>query len=375
MPSPQNRPRTGLKFAALAFAFAALILFVSLFPFRFRAPAGVFQTFARSFGFRPDPFDFLANILLYLPIGYFGALSLPRAPRPVRLVVPALLGTLLSFCVEMVQTFDATRRSNIWDLTANSLGTFLGAMAGLFVARPSVFPAVMVMCWTGFRAVSPYVPAAIASETRKLQAAHFSLAWLSVALLLEPLTSPRYRRFAPALLLLFAVGVQFWLSGEFPLAEACGGALAVGLWGAVVWRARWRVPAIAGAIALYVLIDALRPFYFLAHARHFGWIPFLSIIQSNRQSLISSIFAKVFMYGTLLWTLRRAGMTVSKTILAGTCFIFLSRLTQIYIPGRTAEITDTAITLLLGGCLLLMDRASSANGKSDETVTHAADGE
>ena len=324
-----------------------------------------------------DVFDSLANVLLYLPIGYFGALTLQGRCRAVRVALPAVLGSLLSLAVELTQTFAATRRSNVWDLAANSAGSLLGAVAADVFAIASVFPAVMVMCWAGFRVVSRYVPPAMDSESFPLQAAHYALAWLSLPVLIEPLTSPRWRRITPLILFAALMGELFLFGHQRPWAEVCGGALALAAWVLYLWRAEGRFWTAAAAIVLYIAIDALRPFEFLAHPRHFGMIPFLSIIQTVRQALISSIFVKVFMYGTLVWTVHRAGWKISKTTLASTAFILASRLIQVFLPGRSAEITDPLMALLLGGCLVLLGPgpAESALRKGHETITDPAHGQ
>lgn len=358
-------------FAALACAFALLIVFVSLFPFRFRAPVAVWGTFVSSLRLDYDAGDGASNVLLYLPLGFFAALSLPVRAAWGRVALGTLLGGACSLSLELIQTFDGTRAASVWDLVFNTLGALLGAWAGVFIAVEPVFPAVMVLCWLGFRAMTPYVTPAIASEGRAVKAMHFSLAWLAVGLLLEALVAPRFRRWAPALVLVLALALQFRMGEAFPLAEACGGLLAVVLWSAFLWSAGWRARAVAVCIVLYILIDALRPFHFLSAPRHFGLVPFLSIIKSNRESLISTIFAKVFMYGTLLWALRRAGWARRRTVIFAALFILLSRWIQVYLPARTAEITDAVMTLLLAACLILMEEASGGR-ESHESVADAA---
>lgn len=349
-----------------------------MYPFRFRAPAGVFERFLISASFPYDLSDCVSNVLLYLPLGFFAALSLGRRPPHwARITAGTFFGAALSLAVELIQTFDATRASSVWDFSSNTVGALLGAVAGACASVAAVFPAVMVMCWVGFRAMSPFLSPAIATEDRVLKVFHFSLAWLSLCLLLEPIAPARLRRWAPALVLALTLGLQFWFSNAIPLAETAGGVLALLLWSLFLWKSDGRARAAALAIVLYVALDALRPYHFLAVPRHFGWIPFLSIIHDFRTSLVSATLAKVFMYGAMLWTLARAGWPVRRAVFGGTVFVLLLRLIQVYLPGRTAEITDAVMTLLLGACLALMNPPprSSLAGSNHETITNAPHGQ
>jgi len=75
----------------------------------------------------PGRGDIIANVLLYIPLGCFGVLSLPRHLR-LRLLVVVASGTLLSVIVELVQYFDAGRVTSAADVYANSAGTILGGL-------------------------------------------------------------------------------------------------------------------------------------------------------------------------------------------------------------------------------------------------------
>jgi VanZ family protein len=359
-----------LRYAALSCFVAAIILLVSLYPFRFRAPSAPLQILWKSVGYAMDPTDFGANVLLYLPIGFFATLSLPGRSRLVRIALPWLLGTVLSVVIELVQTFDGARAPNLWDCYSNSAGTFLGALAACTASLAAVFPSILVMCWAGFRLISTHFFPAMSSEPRPVQGAQFVFAWLSIALLLESLTTPKRSRSLLALLFASVLAFEIWLGPEFPLAEIAGGFIALLVWSAFLWRVSWRATAIAVLFALYISIDALRPFHFLVTPHRFGWMPFLSFIQSPRESLVSTTFMKVFMYGTLVWTAHRAGWTLVRATLVSTALVFAQRLFQVYLPGRTAEITDPLMVLLMGATLKLMEDVLGL-GKRNEPVADA----
>jgi hypothetical protein len=170
------------------------------------------------------------------------------------------------------------------------------------------------------------------------------------------------------------LGLEALLGPAFPRVEFAGGLIALLVWSAFLWRVNSRTLAIAILFALYVTIDALRPFHFLAAPHHFGLVPFLSLIQSPRESLVSTTFMKVFMYGTLVWTMHRAGWTLRRATLVAAAFVFVQRLAQVYLPGRSAEITDPLMVLLMGATLQLMEDVLGLRER-DEPVADTAHGE
>ena len=73
--------------------------------------------------------EFSANVLMFVPIGLFGALALPRARW---LVVPAAVA--LSAVIEAVQAVDLPARvSTPRDVIANGVGAFIGYLVAKVV--------------------------------------------------------------------------------------------------------------------------------------------------------------------------------------------------------------------------------------------------
>src|SRR5258708_32007229 len=83
----------------------AVILYGSLYPFEFRMPdegPGPVAALLRTWAHRPGRGDFISNVLLYLPLGFFGVLAL-RTALWARLLLVTLLGGALSVSVELTQ--------------------------------------------------------------------------------------------------------------------------------------------------------------------------------------------------------------------------------------------------------------------------------
>ena len=92
----------------------------------------------RSWAKPPAAIDFILNIVLYAPLGAFGALSLSlrRSRRPsLRIGIPTLGAAFLSILIELTQYFDAARITAASDVYANVLGAFIAAVAVVVLFR------------------------------------------------------------------------------------------------------------------------------------------------------------------------------------------------------------------------------------------------
>ncbi|MDQ8020286.1 MAG: VanZ family protein [Moraxellaceae bacterium] len=125
--SPQRLPQ------ALALAYALLTAYACLHPLSGWRSSGV------------GPFDFLTalvppyytkrdllfNVLGFVPLGFTAAAALrPSLKAGWTVVVVSLLCALLSLSVETMQNYLPGRISSNLDLAMNSLGGFIGALAG-----------------------------------------------------------------------------------------------------------------------------------------------------------------------------------------------------------------------------------------------------
>ena len=145
----------------------AAIIYGSLYPFEFRVPAegeGPVSTLLRSWATPSGRGDFLANTLLYMPLGWFGVLSLPRQMSVgLQLVLMILFVTMLSVSIELTQYFAAGRVTAADDVYANLLGAILGGLGATFlsgrrwrvplVAKLSAepIPLALIAAWAGYR--------------------------------------------------------------------------------------------------------------------------------------------------------------------------------------------------------------------------------
>lgn len=151
----------------------AIIVYGSLYPFAFRpADDGIraaLRALLESWADRPGRITFLANILLYMPLGFFAIHALGRrGGAAARMVLITLFGAFLSVSMELLQYFDAGRITDAPDVYANTLGTLIGAAAGSlltesirwsFLSEIAVarVPILLLVAWVGYR-LFPFVP-------------------------------------------------------------------------------------------------------------------------------------------------------------------------------------------------------------------------
>jgi VanZ family protein len=116
----------------------ALIVYGSLYPFRFEGAAGepaaeLLQSLQRGMYLR----DALVNVAFYLPVGACGYLTMRKwRGRFVSFTFAVAAGVLLSLGIEVVQSaYLPTRLASFYDIGTNSLGSFLGAAIAAIYSR------------------------------------------------------------------------------------------------------------------------------------------------------------------------------------------------------------------------------------------------
>ena len=107
-------------------------------------------------------------------------------------------------------------------------------------------------------------------------------------------------------------------------------------------------------LATYLLVERLEPLTFSVHGRQFEWVPFLGFLRGSISVDVLSFLEKSFFYGALIWLMTKIGMRtwVAAPIVGGS--LFLTSVAQLYLPGRSAEITDTLLALAAGAVLSLL---------------------
>jgi len=354
------------------------IVYGSLYPWHFAwhdLPASPLWILLHSWDARlsrRDIADFCVNVALYLPLGMAGYLAF----RKHRIAGPVVIGVLLSATVEMLQLFTPNRHCSTFDLLNNSLGSVAGVLCGRVfenLARPRLealgrwrsvdrSALALLFCWAGSM-LFPLFPITSLPSLRQ-QAVLFAqgpwfpfipffsgaIVWLVCGRLFRA-AGVRSPEFWLALSLLL-VPAQFVIVFRHPapvdfLASITGFLLFFSMGRSRATEKAWAW----GFIALLVL-RGLAPFHFtFTRPQEFNWVPFGPFLAMDWQAGIVVLLGKVFYYGTAVWLVRAAGVRWRVAALSVALVLTALELLQIGLPGRTPEITDPLLALMLGGGL------------------------
>ena len=386
--------------SARAYGFVLLlvvlvILYGSLFPFEFQErsyPGGPLLFFLGTWREWDHRGDLLANILLYLPFGFLTVNALPRRfPGALKFLLAVIAGVVLSTAIEIAQFYDVGRVTSMGDVYANGIGVALGAAAGIVLGASSRWPfvgelaanpteALLLTMFLAYR-LFPYVPVIDlhkywhAVQPMLLQPTlppgeflRYLVTWLFVAAVVHVLYG--FRRF----LLLFPLlcGGEFLgkvviIDNALKLNDVLSAASAWLIWGVLLRRLPGKFGVLALAFAAMIAIERLQPFRFETLPRAFGWIPFASFMQGSIDVDIQAFCQKFYEYGGLVWLLNRGGMRLLVSTLFTATILFATSFAECWLPGRSAEITDGIMALIVGGIFAVLRKSPYSCARPSET--------
>ena len=358
----------------------AFILYGSLYPFQFHSRPATPGPLAYLLSTRHDwdhSADLLSNILLYTPFGFFGVCAFGRwAAVPVTLAAAAL-----ATGVEMTQFFDQGRVTSMGDVYADTIGGAAGAMIAMVVGAGVRWPflrelladpaaALVLLMWFAYR-IYPYVPVTnvhkytraltpfvFGPATTPLELARFAIAWSGVGAILDALDGARRTLLVlPLLMAAEFLGRILIIDATLKPADVLGAAVAFVAWLWLRRRGRMRFVVVAAAFAGMIIAARLEPFVFDATPHAFRWVPFASFFRGSVGVAMQAFCEKAFQYGGLIWLLRQLGLRIALATIATSLLLFATSWAETFVPGRSAEITDAALALMIGMTFALLGAA------------------
>jgi VanZ family protein len=79
---------------------------------------------------------------------------------------------------------------------------------------------------------------------------------------------------------------------------------------------------------------------------------------------IMSFLEKAFLYGSLIWLLGRTGLGSTRSTILVAMMLFATSWVETYLPGRSAEITDSLMAVLIGVIIAVMEDPTERRGAS-----------
>lgn len=370
-----------LNFLILSGAMIAVILHGSLYPYDFQVPStgiGPWQALLGSWARPPSSLgDAAANLLLYMPFGFFGAMAGRRGPLR-RLATVTAAGFVVCTAIELAQFYDRGRVANLSDVYLNTFGTLLGACAAVAFGRlrhkpwargmaAHPVPVLLIATMLGYH-LFPYVPTIdlhkywqslkpvlLRPDLAPYPVFHYFALWL-IASRLVAVLAPRHARLAVALFAGFVLAGKIVIVNLVVTApELLGASLAI--IGSMLLPGRGRGASLSVAVVLstLILVERLEPFTFHATAAGFGWMPFRSFLSGSLAVNIQSFFEKFFLYGSCIWICRETGLRLSHAAALTALGLFATSYAEVYLPGRSAEITDAVMAVLAAAVIAALE--------------------
>jgi VanZ family protein len=364
------------RFLPLTLAVAAVILHGSLYPYHFAVPprgiGPVATLFASWQELGTSYSDIAANILLYVPFGFFMALTIGRG-RIAQVFVVTLAGLVLCTAIELAQYFEADRLDSMSDVYFNTLGSALGAITAVLIGDLSRYlrlaadiaakpmPVLLLVGMLGYH-LYPYVPTIdlhkywhalrpliLAPHLPTYDVLRYFALWLTTSCLIGSIVGFERSRIGVPLFmaLVFAAKVAIIDLIVTP-AETIGAVMALSLWIVVGRRTRLAMLLTAVVLCVSIVLGRLQPFQFLAEARAFGWMPFFSFFYGSTSIATMAMLEKFFLYGSLIWLIAEALLPLWLATLLVASLLFATSVVETHLPGRSAEITDAIMALIIG---------------------------
>jgi VanZ family protein len=324
-----------------------LIVYGSLYPFSFTLPG----TRILAWFWAPElegVRDTVLNLTLYFPVGFL----VWRTSRSRSRILMAMLVTLVvSAAMECLQSWDLGRVSSMPDLLLNIAGGVAGAWTAararsqISASLGVILLAMLARTFPFFPNIHPHV-----SGFRADQAVLACVDWLAVWFALAVFLKRNAVTRELALLQLVVPVRVFLLDQATSWSDVAGALLALGVGHFWLNSRRVRPQQFAPVMLLSLIGRELLPFQFTAAARGFHWIPFETFLGGSPSSAVSFL-SKFSLYGTALWLLDPEGRRLWRVAVGVAGLLFVLEWIQRYLPGRTPDISDSAI-VLIAACAL-----------------------
>ena len=326
---------------------------------------------------------------LYIPLGMSGHLALRRGnSRLLQLWAPVGIAFVLSGSIEMAQVLVPGRYCSAFDWMDNVIGSAVGVAAGVLFERIAGLstlvvprrgladrPAIAVLCCWVASLVFPLYPtmsifvlgdklSLLTSDSmyRFLPWISAAICWFAAGRLLRALGAT----WIPFWLALSSmlIPAQLFIATRQPRPDEFIGAV-TGI--VLFWcfgSSRQSSYFAAWAFLVLLILRGLAPFQLAAAPRSFGWIPFDGFLAIDWQPGIRILLEKSFYYGAAIWLVRASGMRLRNAVIIMAAILAAIEAAQTLLPGRTPEITDPVMAILLGLGIAALGRGNREHSVS-----------
>ncbi len=367
-----------------------VILFIaygSLYPFNFdfsRPLPADLGAWLLNWQQRTIRSDVIANILLFIPYGFFGALTVQQKQRRYTLVSILLMlsiGIIFAFCLQFIQFYLPSRVSHAADALLNAIGILIGISLAAYSnsqriqrmipegLRLGISPAFLVLfLWIGWQ-FFPYIPVfetkqfgqsldTIVKSTWSLSVwLQHVLFWLVFYHLVQRVLGKEYRLSFIALVSVFVIIIKLAMyRSQMGWSEITAVPLAMLLHHHL--SRQWMVPLIAVSSVALLLWSSLFPLNFKHDINNFQWLPFDDFLKGSTWYNLSELIEETLLlasvgYFCAKWW-RNYHWASSLLVLLSIVITVL----QLFIIGKKPDITLFVMALVVGILLVRLKSLS-----------------
>ena len=315
----------------------------------------------------------MVNIALYVPLGVSGYLSArQRRPAALSAATTVAAGALLSTTIEFIQRWQPSRVPTLVDAISNTAGTCAGVILGAAVSwwlthrhstgRRTDTAAVALLAVMGAWLLFPFVPvlggAALHARVSAFlhpgddawpHAVSTAGIWLVAGHMLYAVVHRRSALALAAAALL--IPARILIIGHQPDWSEFAGALAA----CAIFAVRTPVAVSATLLIVILLLRGLLPGSQPGEAE-FSWLPFGGFLGLSWYPAMPTMLEKILFYGAAVWAVARSGVNGAIATAGVALLLGAIEAAQVTIPGRTPEVTDPVLAIILGLLLVIQQR-------------------
>lgn len=361
------------------FTFAVLIAYGSLYPFHFTVPEAETAAWVKLFSdWSPltSKADALGNAALFVPFGCAGMLAIAvRAGLPFRIAATVVVNFMLALVLQVAQIYVPERTAAlgdvIWNMAGTAVGIVIGALAADHQGAPrqrwqwgAVLPLGLIALWLAAELV-PFVPSldvqsiktnlkgllhpTVAAEQLLFHTAGAILAGWALAAIVGTASSLGWLLVLAGMV---AAGKVFIVTSTLDVSTLSGLALGcAGWWLLANWPEPRRSTALVVLLFAAYVLGAIMPFEIRDIPEPFNLVPFAGMLQGSMLANSRALAANLCLYAGILGVTRINGGAPGPSSIALAILVALFEAAQTYLSGRTPDITDPLLVLLVGQML------------------------
>lgn len=353
----------------------ALVLYGSLFPFVLvphEAAWSDWQALLLGPMGRTSFSDVVGNVLLFMP---YGAL-LTRPYFKSALIRWVLIGSVFALGIQYLQFWFESREPSGTDALLNVVGIVVGLLSGGAIGRSvyrltharlerphflSIATGLMAL-WVVYRWF-PLVPSADWkniknglkplldwSDLNALDVWRHFAGWIVFCRLGRYSVLQRLSTWRFALLCLGILLAQPLFTHNAIRPAHLLGLLTALLLFPLLKKGPASMALLTLVLVSSIVLSALSPFAIGPH-RPFNWLPFSGLLTGDMWWNLASLVERFYVYGSLLFLLRYLGLSRPAVLWSVALSLFALEWAQQWLPGRTPEITDALLAVVMARLL------------------------